>query len=110
MFNSILNKIIHLNRFAKQLIMVLSDSILVTLALLGSFSIRLGYLYWPQDIVVWVIFIAPAIAIPIFVTFRLFRSVVRYMGAKALWSITQAITLYAVIWGLVGYEFSRWFM
>ena len=108
MFNSILNKIIHLNRFAKQLIMVLSDSILVTLALLGSFSIRLGYLYWPQDIVVWVIFIAPAIAIPIFVTFRLYRSVVRYMGAKALWSITQAITLYAVIWGLVGYEFSRW--
>ena len=55
----------------------------------------------------WVIFVAPFIAIPVFFSFRLYRSVVRYIGFRALWSIALAVTLYAVIWGLLAYEISR---
>lgn len=107
LLKKILNKLIKLNRLAKQLIMLISDSVLVVLVLLSSFSLRLGYFYWPKEEVFWLIFITPVLALPIFLTFRLYRSVIRYIGPKALWSITQAVTLYAVLWGLLAYEFSR---
>ena len=81
--------------------MVLFDAISLVLVLLGSFSISTGFLFWPPDELFWIIFGAPVIAIPVFFSFRLYQSVVRYIGFKALWSIFQAVTLYAVIWGLL---------
>jgi len=107
LFKRIINRLILCNRLSKQLIMLISDSALVVLVLLSSFSIRLGYLYWPKESFFWLIFGAPLLAIPVFFTFKMYRSVIRYIGSKALWSIAQSVTLYAVIWGLVAYEFSR---
>ena len=98
--NIFLSKIANLDRIVKRLVMVLFDSIFVVIALIGSFSISLNYLYWPKDELFWIIYGAPVIAIPVFFSFRLYQSVVRYIGFKALWSIFQAVTLYAVIWGL----------
>ena len=46
---------------------------------------------------------APVIAIPIFVRFGLYQSVVRYIGYKSLWSIGQAVILYGILWGLIGF-------
>ena len=103
-----LEKIINLNRIIKQLIMVLFDGAIILFVLLASFSMRLDKFYWPSnEDIAWVIYIAPLIAIPVFYSFRLYRSVVRYIGFKALWSIAMAVSLYAVIWGLLGYEISR---
>ena len=99
--NKLLNKVANLNRITKRLIMVLFDSIVVVLALLSSFSLSLNYWYSPNEALFWIIFGAPVIAIPIFFSFRLYRSVIRYIGFKALSSITQAVTLYAVVWGLL---------
>ena len=45
----------------------LFDSVLVVTVLLGSFSIRLGYWYWPNEELLWIIFGAPVVAIPIFI-------------------------------------------
>ena len=98
-----INKILLLSRINKQLIMVVADSFLAVTILIASFSIRLGFWYWPNEELLWLIFGSPAIAIPVFITFRLYRSVVRYIGVKALSSIVKAVTLYAVIWGLLGY-------
>ena len=104
----LLEKITNLNRIIKQLIMMLFDGFVVFFVLLASFSIRLDAYYWPaNEDIAWVIFIAPLIAIPVFFSFRLYRSVVRYIGFRALWSVVLAVTLYAVIWGLIGYEISR---
>jgi FlaA1/EpsC-like NDP-sugar epimerase len=50
-----------------------------------------------------VIFGAPVIAIPIFVHFGLYRVVIRYVGVKALWTIVQAVSLYALVWGIIGF-------
>ena len=99
--NKLLNKVANLNRITKKLIMVLFDSIFVVLAILSSFSLSLNYWYSPNEALFWIIFGAPIIAIPIFFSFRLYRSVTRYIGFKALSSITQAVTLYAVVWGLL---------
>ena len=100
---NLINKLLLLTRIKKQLIMLLVDSVIVVSVLLISFSIRLGYWFWPEGDLVWAIFCSPIIAIPVFSSFKLYRSIVRYIGFKALSSSIQAITLYAVIWGLLGF-------
>mgnify|MGYP006415495209 CR=1 FL=1 len=83
--------------------MILIDSIVVVSILLGAFSLRLGEWYWPSNDLLWVIAVAPVIAIPIFMLFGLYREIIRYIGFKALWAIVQAISLYALVWGVVGF-------
>jgi len=79
------------------------DSIMLILILLVSFSIRLGYWFFPELDLVFAIFTAPIIAIPIFVYFGLYRAVIRYIDLKILIPILQAVTLYALIWGIFGF-------
>ena len=83
--------------------MLLVDSVFLVSILLASFSIRLGYWYFPESDLIWAILGAPIIAIPIFVRFGLYRAVIRYIGFKALWSVVQAVSLYAIVWGVVGF-------
>jgi len=97
------SQLINLSRLNKQLIMLFVDSIVLVSILLASFSIRLGYWYFPQSDLIWVIFGAPIIATSIFVRFGLYRAVIRYVGFKALWSIVQAVSLYALVWGVIGF-------
>ena len=98
-----LNKILNLSRINKQLIMLLVDSVVLVSILLASFSIRLGYWYFPESDLIWVVFGAPVIASIIFVRFGLYRAVIRYIGFKALWAIVQAVSLYALVWGVIGF-------
>jgi len=99
----VLNSLINLSRFHKQLLLLFFDSIAVTSILIASFSIRLGYLFVPGSDLIWVVFAAPIIAVPIFMRFELYRAVIRYIGFKALWSIVQAVTLYALLWSMIGF-------
>jgi FlaA1/EpsC-like NDP-sugar epimerase len=83
--------------------MLFIDSVLLVLILLASFTIRLGYWYFPESDLIWVIFGVPIIATPIFVRFGLYRAVIRYISFKALWAIVQAVSLYALVWGVIGF-------
>ena len=83
--------------------MFLLDSMALIGTLLASFSLRLGVWYWPENDLVWVILGAPIIAAPIFVRFGLYRAIIRYIGFKALWTVVQAVSLYALVWGVVGF-------
>ena len=79
---TLINKLLLLNRITKQLIMILVDSVLVVFGLLSAFSIRLGYWFWPQEemhyiIESWIIFLAPVMAVPVFISFGLYRSIIR---------------------------------
>jgi len=96
------NKLISLSRNKKQLVLLFFDSVLIVSVLLISFSIRLGQLYFPDSSLIWVIFGAPIIAIPIFASFGLYRTIIRYIGFKALWLIIQSTTLYALMWSFLG--------
>jgi len=95
--------LINLSRFQKQIVLLLFDSVALVAILLASFTIRLGYLYIPGNDLIWVVLAAPIIAIPVFVRFGLYREVIRYIGFKALWSIVQAVTLYAILWSMIGF-------
>ena len=83
--------------------MLLLDSGLIILILLVSFSIRLGYWYFPDDNLIWVILGAPLISIPIFLRFGLYSAIIRYIGFKALLTVAQAVSLYAILWGITGF-------
>ena len=79
------------------------DFFVVVLTLLASFSVRLGYWYMPNIDLVWLIFGAPFIAIVIFIRFGLYRTVLRYASFDALWAILQGVSLYALVWGVIGF-------
>jgi len=98
-----INRMIGLSRINKQLVMLFADSVALVLILLASFSIRLGYWYFPQDDLIWVVLGAPVVASIIFVRFGLYRAVIRYIGFKALWTVVQAVSLYALVWGVIGF-------
>ncbi len=89
-----------LSRATKRFLMVILDIVLIITVLLSSFSLRLGEWFWPQGGLVYLIFFAPLVAIPIFIKFGLYRAVVRYIGFKALWVIVQAVALFALVWGV----------
>tara|TARA_B110000008_G_scaffold279830_1_gene328938 strand:+ start:5214 stop:7100 length:1887 start_codon:yes stop_codon:yes gene_type:complete len=97
----LLKKITLLPRTSKQLIIVIADSFLLVAILFASFSFRLNTLFWPNAELLVLILIAPIIAIPIFQRYGLYRVIIRFIGFKALWSISQATSLYALIWGLL---------
>lgn len=91
--------------------MLLVDSTLLVLVILLSFSVRLGYFYLPEGVLVyWVVYGAPIVAIPIFLRFGLYTVVIRYIDFKALWAIVQAVSLYALVLGVIGYRVADWYM
>ena len=90
-----------LSRVVKRSIMLFVDVLLIVIILAFSFSMRLGEWFWPQGDLVYLLFFAPLVAIPIFIKFGLYRAIVRYIGFKALWVIVQAVSLYALVWGVI---------
>jgi FlaA1/EpsC-like NDP-sugar epimerase len=106
LIKKLLYKATKLNRIKKQMIMVFVDICLILSVLLLSFSLRLDYLFWPSGFLSLLFLAAPVIGIPVFVFFRLYRSVIRYIGIQAISSVLQAVTIYALIWGLFGYMVS----
>ena len=97
-----LNNLINLTRLHKQLIMFFVDAVTLVLTLWLSFSIRLGLWYVPDnDFIFWLFFAAPVIGGIIFLHFGLYRSVTRYTSFNALWTIAQAVSLYALVWGTI---------
>jgi FlaA1/EpsC-like NDP-sugar epimerase len=98
-----LRKTINLLTTSKYWLIFLVDYILLVLVSLLAFSIRLGYWYFPEDDLIWVIFGTPIIATVIFAQLGLYRIVIRYISFNALWAILQAVSLYALVFGIIGF-------
>jgi FlaA1/EpsC-like NDP-sugar epimerase len=101
---TLIDSIVSFSRISKQLVMMLTDSMFLVLTLFFSFSLKLGYWYWPEDVnLLLTIFSAPVIAFIIFIRFGLYRSIIRFISFRAVWVIVQAVSVYAVIWGVIGF-------
>ena len=100
-----------LSRIKKQLIMVLTDSILLILVVFVAMSLRLGEIYifslTEQEnlIIIWQFFVVPLVAIPIFFQFGVYRITIRFIVFDSLRSIIEAVTLYSLICGVLLYLF-----
>lgn len=95
---------IGLQRRNKAIILISADVFFVLLALWSAFSLRWGVLYTPKGDEWYLFAVAPVIAVPIFVRLGLYRAIIRYIEIRALWTIIQATTLYALVFAFVLYE------
>ncbi|MDB9998298.1 polysaccharide biosynthesis protein [Alphaproteobacteria bacterium] len=89
----------------KRSILIVADSLMLIFALWLSFSLRLDNWYWPtgglNNPIVLLMLSAPALAVPIFMQFGLYRAIIRYLGMKAFLSVLKAVIIYAAAWGLL---------
>ena len=95
---------IRLSRKIKAFILISADIFFAMLALWTALSLRWGELYVLKNDE-WILFAAaPLIAVPIFIKLGLYRAITRYIEVRALWTIIQATTLYALVFAFVLYE------
>ncbi|MFD1198848.1 polysaccharide biosynthesis protein [Brucella gallinifaecis] len=91
-----------LPRLGKQIILLISDCILLLLSAYLAFVIRFGFVFVPSQTQIFLIAIAPVLAIPVFIRFGLYRAIIRYLAERAIWPIFQATAIAALFWvGLV---------
>ena len=83
--------------------MLTFDVVAVICIIYLAFWIRLDYFFYPSgnDALLIAVYASPLLAIPIFSGFGLYREVIRFVSFKALWSIAQSATVYALVWGLI---------
>ncbi len=85
------------HRTAKGLIVMALDVVLSLVATWLAFTLRLDTLHWPLGAQWWVYALAPALALPVFIRFGLYRAIFRYTGQAALAATTQAVGVYGVL-------------
>ena len=91
-------KLLTLPKYYKRIILINIDILLLSLALWLSYTIRLSD-WWPEQLAntIWLFLILPIMAIPVFIRMGLYRAVIRYIGEKAIITITKAITIHAFL-------------
>ncbi|OCW24924.1 nucleoside-diphosphate sugar epimerase/dehydratase [Pseudomonas marginalis] len=106
---SIRSYLVGLPRRRKRFLQVITDVFLVWVALWLAFVVRLGVddLINPVAQHFWLFLSAPVVAIPLFVRFGMYRAVMRYFGNDALIVIIKAVSLSALILGVVVYLYSN---
>ena len=87
-----------LPRLTKQIILMLSDCVLLLLSAYLAFVIRLGFVFTPSKAQLFLIIIAPLLTVPVFIRFGLYRAIIRYLAERAIWPIFQATAVAALFW------------
>lgn len=98
-------KLLGLRRQHKRILQVVTDVLLIWLALWLAFVVRLGVdnLINPLGAHWWLFVAAPLLSIPLFIRFGMYRAVMRYLGNDALWAIAKAVSLAALFLALAVY-------
>jgi len=84
-----------MQRLYKRLLMVLADLFALSLALWSGYALRLAD-WWPERYLqtAWWLFVAvPIVGVYIFMRLGLYRAVVRFMGAQAIWAVVKGVLL-----------------
>lgn len=83
--------------------MMFFDAFFVILILFFSFFIRLGNWNWVSEGLVIAILASPLIAVTTFYRFGLYKNIIRFIGFKTIWEMVKAISLYSLLWGIIGF-------
>ncbi len=97
-YESIVNRLLSLNRNSKNIIIILTDYLILVLSFWLSLSVRINEIYNLNSQSSTLIFLTPLIAIPIFYFFGFYESIVRYANFKNLLRLMLAVTIYSIIW------------
>ncbi|MEN9434991.1 MAG: hypothetical protein RLZZ422_2580 [Pseudomonadota bacterium] len=96
-----------LPRWQKRIIMLGTDIVLIPAAIWISFALRLST--WAPNLNEgkWLLLVAPLAAVIIFAKLGLYRSIIRFMGIKALQSVIIGVTLSTIVlWAIA--ELAHW--
>lgn len=106
--DSIRAYLLSLPRRQKRILQVIADVVLVWLALWLAFVVRLGMdeMINPVKLHLWLFICAPVVSVPLFIRFGMYRAVMRYFGNDALIAIVKAVSLSALVLGVVVYWYS----
>ena len=89
--------LVALPRFRKRLVVITLDVILAVASVWLAFCLRIEQFGLPVQQQVYVYLLAPALAVPIFIRFGLYRAIFRYTGMAALATTAKAIGTYAAL-------------
>lgn len=95
------NFVLALPRAAKRLIVLSVDAAICVVSVLLAFYLRIGEWVAIEGPPVLPILSSIALALPIFVSFGLYRTIFRYSGGAALLTISKAVTIYAIPFALL---------
>lgn len=93
----------------KRGILVAFDIGALAFSVWAAYSLRLSLFLVPSLTQWLVIIMAPIVALPVFIRFGLYRSVIRYLPEKAFWTIANAVFISTLVWvgALFAMEMSR---
>jgi FlaA1/EpsC-like NDP-sugar epimerase len=92
-----------MTRSLKQSLMLLADVALLVFAVWVAYALRLGEWFVPNRSQMLLMVVAPVLAMPIFLKMGLYRSVIRYLGEQALWSVLKGMSLAALLWAALAF-------
>lgn len=79
------------SRLVKQLILILVDLCIIPFSFWAAFALRMSEMVPRLEDFWWIVVAAPLVSIPVFYTFGLYRSMLRYMGIQVGWSIVKGM-------------------
>ena len=91
-------KFAQLPRRTKQLALVAFDATILLFLVWLSYAIRLGSFFTPTPTQLMLMLAAPLVTIPVFVRLGLYRSVIRYITERAMWTIVKATAISVLVW------------
>ncbi len=101
MRKKIISALILSNRYQKSSFKILCDLLILISTVWTAYVLDFGSIY-PFTFSNYGIFLSSVlIAIPVFIIFDLYKSIIRFIGFKEIWVIVKAVTIYSFLWGLV---------
>ncbi len=94
-------KLLSLSRKTKNILVMITDYIVLVFSFWSSLSIRINDFYIASGDSLLLIIIAPFIALPIFYSFGLYQSFIRYANYRALITLIFAVSIYTFLWFVV---------
>ncbi len=91
------NRLAHLPRSQKRLLMLMADAVGIPLVLWAAISLRLGELAELSQDAEWIYVSVLATTIPVFVKLGLYRAVIRYLGPRAVLVVATGVTASVVL-------------
>jgi len=85
------------SRLVKRIILAVVDLTIIPFSLWAAFALRFGDFASVDKSFWWIVAVAPLISIPVFYTFGLYRSMLRYMGIQVGWSLVKGMAISTLI-------------
>lgn len=85
------------SRFVKRIILAVVDLMIIPFSMWAAFALRFGDISSFDVEIWWIVVAAPAISIPVFYTFGLYRSMLRYMGIQVAWALVKGMAVSTLI-------------